>query len=145
MYQKLPQLPRELIKLYFIQVLIVAILAYTFYFWFGEACNMPRGTSGLAQGYFYGLFFNFPLWLILYLICGIFSRALLKIYKPLFIGTLITIIIFFVKPLLFNPGTQYWYTVVHYFCVAVFLFCYTFFIFFREKYNFKKELNVTQV
>jgi hypothetical protein len=135
------QLPKYLIKQYFFQVYIVAILAYTLYFWFGEACHQPRGFHDLTQGYFYGVFFNFPLWFMLYCICGMFATTLLKTYKVILQITLTIILILFVIPIVFKLGSEYWNSVIPFFSLANFIFCYAIFIHFRKKFNLEKEVN----
>lgn len=133
------QLLKFLIKHYFFQACIVATLAYTLYFWYAVACNIPIGASTLVEGYFYGYFFHFPPWLLLYLVCGIFSNALLKIYKRILRITLILIAVLFVIPIVFKLGLEYWDYTVPFLSLINFLFCYAIFIYFRKTFNFGNE------
>lgn len=133
------QFPQYLIRNYLFQACIVATLAYTLYFWFAIACNQPIGASNLTNGYFYGYFYHFPLWLLLYCFCGMFATALLKTYKLILYITLIIIIILFSIPIAFRLSSEYWDLVIPFFCIAIFLCSYTIFIHLRQKFNLKSR------
>jgi len=66
-------------KQYFLVALIFSVIAYTLYFLFAVAYNQPMGAYGFMNSFFYGFILHIPVWLITFLIGGLFNQSLYKL------------------------------------------------------------------
>lgn len=125
-------LTRDILKNYFIQVFITAVLAYSLFFLLIIDWHQPRGFEGYLQSYFYGFFFFFPLWLVAFLIAGKFAKGDLKYYRIILLFTAITLSFLFIAPLLFH-NDSFFDSILPLFYVMDFLACLSLFKIMRAK------------
>ena len=64
---------------YFLIAFAVACLAYSLYFGFVVDFNQPLGTHDMLGAYFYIFFLHMPLWIMIFLITGMFNQRISKL------------------------------------------------------------------
>ena len=113
-------------KPYLLLTFLTGILAYTLFFIFAVCYKQPTGGYSLIDSFFYGFILHIRLWFVVFMISGIFYKAIKKL-KSInstikIIGTII--FMFLIAPTINVKLTEYFDYLVLIFYIFDFIFCY---------------------